>query len=351
MIELETNTTDVLIVGAGISGLHAAKHLLAAGRSVTVLEARDRVGGRVFSPSLNGDHFDLGASWFWSNEPLVNELVSAEGLEPFAQHLAGDAMFQAADGVQRLQGNQIDVPSGRLRYGTQSIAAALFSKLPDGTVRLSEHATELRSTDDALKVVSSQSSYHADHVIIALPPALAVSSIDFDGALSADTERLCSITPVWMGGSVKVVASYAHPFWRDDGLAGSAFSYVGPLGEIHDMSGADGSPAALFGFARPDPGQPAPTEDQVIKQLVALFGGGANDPQDVLIQDWRTERFTSPPNVSDLGSYQLFGHPTYQQPMLDGRLHWCSTETSTVAPGHIEGALAASLRVVSSIIN
>ena len=315
-----------------------------------VLEGRDRIGGRVLSPSIGDGHFDLGASWFWANEPLVNELVQAEELEPFAQHLDGDAMFQTTDGVQRLQGNQIDAPSGRLRRGTQSIAQALFQGLPEGSVHLSEPATGIAATQHGVTVTTPLATYTAAHVVMALPPALAISSIDFGDALPAEVERLCSITPVWMGGSVKVIAHYDHAFWRDEGLAGSAFSYVGPLGEIHDMSGPDGTPAAIFGFARPGAGASTPTREEALDQLVTLFGVKAANPVEVFIQDWRTEAFTSPANVSELGSYQLFGHPAYQEPMLDGKLHWCSTETSTVAPGHIEGALSASLRAVSAII-
>ncbi len=54
---------DVLIVGAGLSGLCAAYRLAERGRSVLVLEARDRAGGRTLSRSLMGEVIDLGGQW------------------------------------------------------------------------------------------------------------------------------------------------------------------------------------------------------------------------------------------------------------------------------------------------
>ncbi len=344
-----TADVDVVVVGAGVSGLHAAGRLIAEGRSVSVLEARDRVGGRLLSRAVGEHRFDLGASWFWGNEPLVNDIVSTEQLAAFGQHLAGDAMFQTDEGVQRMQGNQLDVPSGRIATGTQSIAEALLNRLPEGTVTLDAPVAAISFDHGLVQMRTAQTTITAAAVVIALPPALAAAAIDFGGTLPDQFERLCSITPVWMGGTVKVVAHYDRPFWRDAGLAGSGFSYVGPLGELHDMSGPNGSPAAIFGFARLKPGEPTPTAAAVVTQLTDLFGPEAANPINVLIQDWRTEPFTSPANVSELTSYQLFGHDAYQRPLLDGRLHWCSTETATFAAGHIEGALQAAERAALAI--
>ena len=55
-----SKSSDVLIVGAGLAGLNAAIQLQAAGRSVTVIEASDRAGGRVASDHIDGYIFDRG---------------------------------------------------------------------------------------------------------------------------------------------------------------------------------------------------------------------------------------------------------------------------------------------------
>jgi monoamine oxidase len=153
-----------------------------------------------------------------------------------------------------------------------------------------------------------------------------------------------------MGGTVKVVAHYERPFWRDDGLAGSAFSHVGPLREIHDMSGPNGHPAALFGFAQPATGAAAPSREETLDQLRALFGDLAARPRQLWIHDWRAETAIAHPDALGLTDYRTYGHPRYQQPALAGRLHWGSTETAPVAPGHIEGALAAAERAVAAVV-
>jgi len=153
-----------------------------------------------------------------------------------------------------------------------------------------------------------------------------------------------------MGAMTKVVVRFQRAFWRDDGLAGAVMSHVGPMREIHDMSGVGGAPAALFGFVPPSATDaPDVDRDQVLRQLVELFGPTMPDPTEVLVQDWRGEAFTSPRDVQRLQAYELFGHAVYQEP-AEGRICWASTETSREAPGHIEGALAAGARAAAAIL-
>ncbi len=54
---------DTIVVGAGVSGLTAARLLARSGQRVVVLEARDRVGGRVWTDRADGHAMDRGASW------------------------------------------------------------------------------------------------------------------------------------------------------------------------------------------------------------------------------------------------------------------------------------------------
>ncbi len=351
MAELDNVSVDAVVVGAGIGGLTAARNLCAQGLSVAVLEARDRVGGRLLSISESGVLLDLGATWFWPNEPRITELINDLGLATFPQYISGDAMYETPEGVQRLAGNPIDVPSGRFLNGAQELAQVIAKGLPSGVVRFNQPVFKIVATRDGIQAHTPSGIYSAGNLILAVPPALAVSSIEFNPALPVKLFELAKITPVWMGAITKVVAQYSEPFWRRDGLSGSAISHVGPMREIHDMSGPECDPAVLFGFATSMAiGEPTVTAEKVLDQMTALFGPKASKPEQLRISDWRQKRFTSPPGVERLNSYELFGHSLYATPTLGGRLHWASTETATENPGHIEGALSAADRAANAVI-
>jgi len=331
---------SAVVIGAGISGLSVADSLIREGHTVTVLEARDRVGGRLL-----GSPLDLGASWFWPGEHRVPALARRLGIETFHQYRDGDAVIDDLTGVQRYPGNPIDVPAFRFVGGSATLAATLADQLPQGVVRLEQPVH--RITEDST-VVTQDDEWRANHVVIALPPALAVRAIDLPKSLPHELIDVAARTPVWMGDSVKVVALFSEPFWRQEGFAGAAMSRRGPLAEIHDMSGPGGEPAALFGFARAA-SMHSEVENEIREQIRRMFGERAASPSEILIQDWSRERWTAVSGAAESPEYGLFGHRVYREPTLSGRLHWSSTETASTFAGHIEGALVAAERTVAAI--
>src|ERR1700761_330997 len=101
----EPEEAEVIVIGAGMAGLAAARALAERGVRVTVLEARERVGGRVFSREVDGATVELGAEFIHGRPPELWALIEEAGVETTERD---GAMLRAQPGGGVMEGDLQD---------------------------------------------------------------------------------------------------------------------------------------------------------------------------------------------------------------------------------------------------
>jgi len=212
---------DVLVIGAGIAGLAAAQHVVGSGRSCAVLEARDRVGGRIWTTGAWSDApVDLGASWLHGTDgnPVYDEInrlgIATTVFDVGSFEGAGSAEYYAPDG-KRLDADEIDARV------TAVVAALEHTAGDDEASRTSMRAAldalpaGLREQARETEVAAALTDYAADFG--ATPGDLALSALDeedsYDGPQRALpggfgqlTQRLADELPVRLATRVTAVS-------------------------------------------------------------------------------------------------------------------------------------------------
>lgn len=355
---------QVAVIGAGLSGLVAACLLERLGLGVTLLEARERVGGRVFGVAAeDGAHrFDLGPAWVWPDlNPRTADWLNTLGLALFEQQGRGAGLVESPSQALRRHatGFAQQPPSMRVVGGTARLTDALRAQLVGTQVLLGTRVRRLVSCPDGTVNVEFEHGGQlgclvASSVILALPPRLLASTLCWSPSLPSDLLQRWGDAPTWMAGHAKLLAHYPTPFWRMAGLSGSAVSQAGPLAEVHDASDAEGRQAALFGFLgvsvawRRRMGRQA-LIDASVAQLGRLFGAQALTPQAVVLQDWAEDAETATPaDASPASAHPAPLSTSLPAPWRD-RIHLAGSEFAPDFPGYLEGAVRAAERAVDAL--
>jgi monoamine oxidase len=238
----------------------------------------------------------------------------------------------------------------RIDGGAQGIALKLAEPLA-ARVLLSTTVHAVLQEAQGVVVHGDERSWRGRYAVVAVPPTLA-ERMDFGSKLPAARRRANAELP--MGSVIKVVATYARPFWREAGYSGEAVSDVGPVRLCFDDTGPNGHHPALVGFFLGDTARAwtqRPTEERqraALECLARFFGPEALSPTAYADLDWMAEPYSAGCYVGlpRLGTLTAIGE-ALRTPC--GRVHWAGTETAIEGCGYIDGAVESGERVATEL--
>jgi len=206
MIEVHSmnqRQADVVIVGAGLAGLAAARALAAAGADVIVLEARERVGGRVYTrPASDGTLLDLGAQWIGPAQQRIAALAQAVGAATFPTYVDG-LNIEYRDGQRATYAGAI--PMNDPIAAMETIETLLELNLMAQDVPLDAPWTAARAAEWDAQTVASWMEAHVSSEIARMWLTLGVQAVF--SAEPRDLSLLHFLLYVHSGGSLNELIS------------------------------------------------------------------------------------------------------------------------------------------------
>ncbi|WP_028376201.1 flavin monoamine oxidase family protein [Leeuwenhoekiella sp. MAR_2009_132] len=344
----------ILIIGAGLSGLLTGYRLQQKEIPFKILEARDRVGGRIHTAFDTAETpVEMGATWFGDQHTYLIALLKELGLSSFEQYMTGTVFFQpfSTSPAQSIQVPS-QPPSYRIAGGTSHLIQTLYKKLDENAVLLNQPVNEIQFHFDKV-VVKADDVFEADKVVLALPPKLWSKRIQFSPALPDLITHTAQQTQTWMEDSIKVALTFKTPFWEENKLSGTLFSNTGPITEFYDHCDHKRSKYALCGFMNASFKLLDATERQmrVMSQLQNVFGEPVTHFIEYKECIWSRETHTYESSESPLFPHQNNGNPVFQDSFFEDRLLVSGSETATEFPGYMDGAVYAANETVQKLID
>lgn len=447
---MTTIERDIVIIGAGASGLTAATELRKAGLTVAVLEARDRVGGRLWTDDIDGAMLEIGGQWVSPDQDALKETIAELGLETFARYRTGENVYINAAGertrfegeifpvsaetereilrlIELLDGlvaqtdpdrpwahprakeldeisfsawlenettdqeardnigmfiagamltkpahafstlqallmaasagsfsNLVDadfILDERVVGGLQQVPILLAERLGDD-VHLGQAVRTLRWNEDGVVAVTDDLEVHARRVIVAVPPVL-YSRISFEPPLPRRQHQLHQ--HLSMGFVIKVHAVYETPFWREDGLSGTAFSPYELVHEAYDNTNFGDSRGTFVGFVSDEAADlvftltPEERKTRILTSLSHYFGEKALTPVVYYESDWGTEEWTRGAYAAsfDLGGLARYG-ADLRTPV--GPISFSCSDLAGKGYQHVDGAIRMGRDTAAAIV-
>lgn len=346
--------SDVLIIGAGLTGLALAYYLRNENLNVSILEARDRLGGRIYTKRLPDQAaLEMGATWLGKQHTKLHQLLVELGIKTFKQQMGETAVYEpfSTSPPQLVQIPQSEYPSYRIQGGTDRLISKLAGYLKEEQVKLGQVVRSIKLQEKQLVVKTEDQIFEAPTVISTLPPYLFQQSIEVHPSLPDPLLQIARGTQTWMGDSIKVGLTFADPFWRSVNLSGTIFSNVGPAPEMYDHSNQEDTHYALKGFFNGSYFS-ATKEDRLKHLLVQLRKYFGKEVDHFLSYEelvWKNEHYTSADYTAPILPHQNNGHPLYKNSYLEDRLYFGGAETNASFPGYMEGAVRSAEEIYQKL--
>lgn len=343
----------IIIIGAGLSGLLTAYRLKKVGIPFKILEARDRIGGRIHTVfGTNETPMEMGATWFGNQHRHLKALLEELGIEYFEQYMDRTVYYQASPtSPTKLVQIPSQAPSYRIYGGSSNLINTLCQKLDKNDIILNQSVTEIKFLSDSVQVIADQ-IFVGSRVVLAIPPKLWAKRILFEPNLPADLIQIAEQTHTWMEDSIKIALTYKEAFWQVEGQTGTLFSNAGPITEFYDHCNSKRTKFALCGFINSSYKQLGDAERRalVIAQIKSVFGPKAEDFMDYQECVWSMEELTF--EASDIPHYphQNNGNQFFRQSFFEDKLVLSSSESAAESPGYMDGAVCSADLVAKKII-
>ncbi|WNC13648.1 FAD-dependent oxidoreductase [Brevibacillus brevis] len=319
----QTKSADVIVVGAGISGLAAADALRKNGYSVIVLEARDRIGGRIWTEYEGGTPTELGASWlhgihYGSPAPFLAQTYALGKADP----------AKGLDYTYRDWLSQLDIRQNQIVHGVSH-------------------------DDNGVRIATYSDVFNAKYAVITLPLGVLKSgSVAFSPELPLRKQE--AIDRLDTGLMNKLYLHFPHVFWEQDADTIRLESPSGDAQEYVNLHKFTGQPVLLASFTAQAAAELEKWSDEQITEhamaaLVRQYGDSIPHPTASKSTRWASDPFAR-------GSYSYHSAVTSGEDMrilgesVNNRLFFAGEATNPDNCASVHGAYLTGLREAQKIM-
>lgn len=323
----QSDHMDVIVVGAGIAGLAAAHMLHSNGYKVVVLEARDRIGGRIWTENNQGTIVDLGSSWIHSMD-------------------YGNPVGFLAHTYELSQKDQATLSAGFHQ---------IFSNLVEGLdIRLNQIAYHIQYNQQGVVIGTYDGKFEAKQAVITLPLGVLKSGkVSFRPALPDRKQQ--AINRLGTGVLNKFYLQFPYVFWeKNAGVINLSNSAPGGFNEYLNLYKFTKQPV-LLGFFSASAGahlekwSDQQIIDQAMNSLRTKYGADLPQPIGSKITRWASDPYAH-------GAYTFHTADSTSDDMaalaeaVDSRLFFAGEATNPDDYASTHGAYLSGVREAQKIM-